>query len=838
MDAGKVESIPESYKIPPTDRTIIKEDMEDGTYKDLKKAWFEAVHKSDSATDWRLIEKQNALDKYQKLSHQDITRENGTINIANGQLVGKWVEKGSINQSGSIIKTAYNKRNDRLYAIADGGSIWKGTIDGLNWEVVNQDLRFDGRFLDIVYPVQSDYRIITAIGGVPYYLDSDSNTWIESNGIPNTTLSKTKNQLVVNGGADIFFLHQVDGSSDVNLMHSDDYGENYSSVRTFTETDIDKLAISVNPNGNEMFLIEQSSILRSNLYRFNYSSDRLALLTQSSEISFGEHGQGNIQVSKQGVITKLYVYDGFNNFKVSSNNGNTWTTLSTLPVRPWDAGVYISPSNPQRMIMGAVEAYTSNNGGLTWEIVNTWPIYYIDIVSNLHADIMSIAEYNTMNDGIVTMVSNHGGISRSFNYGDSFFNIGSLGGLNVTQYYSVKTYPLNQDHIFAGSQDQGLQRTLDLNEGPANFFQFISGDYGQLQFTNNGRSLWAVFPGGWVTYYNDPTNTNRITFNDWLKINNKSLWIPTTLASPYDGNTILVAGGTGILNTTGSHIVSFKADDLKGIVLSHHSTFDFSVSGGDVSAMAYNQINTNEFYVLTTNGKFYKSTDQGINYREKPIGLDTPENLFGSFILSSKLDANKILISGSGYNNSSVFVSNDGGETFESMSNGLPKTSVFQLAYNEEENLIFAATEAGPYVYIRGEEKWFDLAQGKAPNQRYWSVEYLSSKNKVRYGTYGRGIWDLDIQSIMTNTEDIAHTNNKINLEVYPNPSQDYINVKGIKDKSGFIKVMNTSGEVLYTTQAYKNADIKIDISRYANGLYYLIFDDGNTLSSSILVKS
>ena len=834
VDQRNAESISESFSIPPTDRTLVKEDMESGEFRDLKKSWFESIHKCDDSTDWRLIERENTLNKYNKLSHTALNRSNGFIDIANGRLIGKWTEKGSINQSGSIIKTAYNKIDNKLYAIASGGSLWRGTIDGLNWEVVNQDLRFDGRFLDIVYPNEVDYRIVAAIGGLPFYLDAGSDRWVQSEGVTSHSISKNKDQLIIAQGAHVFSLHQSEDDAPVSLIHSADYGESYKVVKALDQTDINKVAIGVNPNGSELFLIEQTSIVRSNVYRYNYSQDKLALLTISSDISFGDLGQGNIQVSRQNNTLKLYVYDAFNNFKVTSNNGITWTTLSTLPVRPWDAGVYISPSDPQKMIMGAIEAHTSHDGGITWEIVNNWADYYTDIVSNLHADIMHIREYDTA-DGIVTMVSNHGGISRSFDYGNTFFNIGSLGGLNVTQYYSVKTYPFDEDHIFAGSQDQGLQRTKDLNEGPANFSQFISGDYGQLQFTNNGRSLWAVYPGGWITYYAEPTNANRASYDYRLLTNNRSIWLPPTIASPYDNNTILIGGGTGLLNTTGSHLVSLKVDDLNGIFVTHHSNFNFSISGGDVSAMAYNHINTNEFYVLTTTGKFYKSTDQGINFTEKTIGLITPDNLYGHYILTSKKDANKILVAGSGYNNAGVFVSHDGGETFEAMSEGLPRTSVFQLAYNAEEDCIFAATEAGPYAYLVSEGKWYDLAQGKAPHQRYWSVEYLTSKDRVRYGTYGRGIWDLDIESMISAVT--ATDTSSIKFRVYPNPSSDYITIEGITPH-GHIRIMSKSGVVIHQEHLDQHSQLKLDISNYANGLYYLIFDDGNKQSSTILVKS
>ena len=58
----------------------------------------------------------------------------------------------------------------------------------------------------------------------------------------------------------------------------------------------------------------------------------------------------------------------------------------------------------------------------------------------------------------------------------------------------------------------------------------------------------------------------------------------------------------------------------------------------------------------------------------------------------------------------------------------------------------FAATELGPYVYLSEEEVWVDLAGISAPDQTYWSVEFIPQLNTARFGTYGRGIWDFIIE--------------------------------------------------------------------------------------------
>ena len=104
-----------------------------------------------------------------------------------------------------------------------------------------------------------------------------------------------------------------------------------------------------------------------------------------------------------------------------------------------------------------------------------------------------------------------------------------------------------------------------------------------------------------------------------------------------------------------------------------------------------------------------------------------------------------VYIGGSGYSNSPVYISNNHGETFEELNNGLPNTLVFQLTGTPDDLLIFAATEIGPYGYSENEDEWFLLSGISAPDQTYWTVDYIPEINTARFGTYGRGIWDFVI---------------------------------------------------------------------------------------------
>ncbi|MBK7635239.1 MAG: hypothetical protein IPJ13_13865 [Saprospiraceae bacterium] len=72
--------------------------------------------------------------------------------------------------------------------------------------------------------------------------------------------------------------------------------------------------------------------------------------------------------------------------------------------------------------------------------------------------------------------------------------------------------------------------------------------------------------------------------------------------------------------------------------------FNFAVSGEKISAMAIHPSNKSHWFVATTNGKFYKSTDSGQNFTKTAEFLSQSHYLYGSCILPSTINPNVIYL--------------------------------------------------------------------------------------------------------------------------------------------------------------------------------------------------
>lgn len=823
-----------AYK-PPTGGTIVKMDAEDVPKKKDREAWFELMHQAEEGVDWRQVEIENRKEQAKRkltLRKEFGYERNSTEIVADGNLKGRWLERGSNNNAGSMLTVNYLPEDDMLYGLSAGGTLWKGDRTGFYWEVVNQDFRFTGDLIEARYLEDNTLRIIANRNNHPVYSDDGGITWTKGEGLVSNGGARMKDFVELDNG-DIFVLHKSNNGGNISVYRSQDNGESWQKIQSFLTSNIRDLNLTNISNTQGLMIIEQANTDLSDVYLWNDDLSAFAKIADNTGIGFGSNDRANLNATYADDTLRLYVRNHEDKMFVSLDTAQTWQWMSNLPSAPWAVGVYVSPSDHTKMYYGEVNPFRSITGGKFWSQISNWWEYYDDIFGKLHADIMDIKEFKLSDGTPFLVVCNHGGVSQSFDYGETFENIG-LYSLNISQYYSVATHPTDTEWVFAGSQDQGFQRGKIIGDETATLEQVISGDYGHNVFSGDDDNLWTVYPWGAVSYYDKPLIQGPTA--GWsLPYDNNSAWIPPLVSHPDKSqNAIFIAGGS-LESEYESHIIRLDIDD-SGQILPTEFGHDFNEFGGDVSAIGINNFNHDEIYALTSNGISYKSTNAGETFERKEFGFPGGHYLYGSCIKPSKLDPNVIYISGSGYSTAGVFISSDAGETYEPMDEGLPPTMVYCIAPNEDESLIFAATEAGPYVYVAEEEEWFDLSGVGTPNQTYWSVEYLEDSKTARFGTYGRGIWDFEVEEIITSLKEEFIT--KIGFQISPNPFTDKILINSSYEDLTNVAITDQQGRLVkkFTNQKLKN--LTLDLSDLNNGIYFVTTIMNNRSVTEKIVKN
>jgi hypothetical protein len=818
----------------PDKGTYVRIEGEPDHSYDLRMKWIDAIHGGKSA-DWRTIEAQNRWEAYQNsLNNPIIKLRNNDEWVAGGNILGQWIERGSTNNAGSITTVDYDPIEDMFYAMGAGGSIFKGDPSGYFWEVVNDKLRFSSNLLKHIKLENGKTRLVAAVEGYPYFSDDKGVTWKAASGVLPTSDGWALYDCWVDKEGIIFYLARKSWENPVRCYASYDNGETYKTIIIFSSANTNNYSLSHDKISDNKYILEYKS---DNLTTYKYDKLKKKFEVQQKNISFnlGQNYDLNLAATTIKDTASLYVFNDTGDLITSKNLGLSWEKIGNLPTNPWSVGLFISPSDPRKQFYGEVDSYRSLNYGKNWIKMSNWGAYYSDPSKFLHADIMYMNEYTNSRGGHFLVNCNHGGIYISYDYGLTWQNIGII-GLNVSQYYDVRTYPSDPFYVFAGSQDQGQQRGRVRDDEAAELLQNISGDYGHLEFTGNGKSLWSVYPGGSIGFYSNPFSQNYPISGFEIDSKNETVWIPPIMPGPDPSqNRVIAAGGSLDKNSFGSFLLDleFKNNEIQASQL----PFDFATSGGKISAMAIHPLNKKIWYVASTNGLFYRSDDGGLSFTRKTTGLATANYLYGSCIFPSQQYPNRVFLTGNGYNNLPVYISHNNGDTWTSFSSGLPRTTVFNIDANEDESLIFAATEAGPYVYIAKENKWFPLAGSNTPSQTFWSVEYVEDTKTARFATYGRGIWDFVVKDISSNTIEETHVAAS-NLRILPNPATDYIRIYSNANQNNQdqldLQIIDNNGRIIW--QGKQLLDQSIDVRSLAPGKYIVrIYSKKNSISRQFI---
>lgn len=812
--------------------TTINQNMEnEEEMNELRANYWEYIHSYGSPDiDWRAINQQNF--------DASVERRNLLLNskavesFANNYLQAEWIERGSNDQAGNVRVTAFDKVSETIYAIGDGGILFKSPLDGSNWEAVNDHYPLGRDELLAIRKADNSLRLLSTKGHAVYYSDDEGQTWTQASGFSGSA--------TYGGGIDLYQLNDADstvvylytysdgwGTSQNRICYSKDQGETFTLLQTLSSNNKEWASMTWIEGFSVAYIIDQDETI------YQFEDDHLN--TIATNMNLGASSTSQLELSCDGVDTVLYALLDDKDLYRSNDAGYNFSFVSTLPTPTWDCGIGVSFDNPDAVYYGEVELYRSDDGGNNFTLVNSWDDYYNDVPNMVHADIMNIQTFKKSNGDEFTLIPNHGGINISYDELTTTPNIGLM-ELNVGQFYDVATSPLNSSFIFGGTQDQGLLRTgQGTTPGTVGFQQVISGDYGQQQFSNFGQSFWTQYPGGQFSYYEDAINAPWASF--WESIDGNDIpnygWIVPTCSAPNPEDDYILIGGGNMNGGSGSYLIKMENDGFSGSTFQYSQDF-LALSGGMISAIETTPYEDYVWYLATENGKFFFSYDAGQNWTQTS-SFNGPDNswIFSSDIYASRLTNGVVYFGGRNYSGSPVYRSVDGGVTFTPINNGLPPTMVHEMCMDPDENFLFAATDAGPYVYSVEQDQWFDISGTDAPIQEYISCEYVAADNIVRFATWGRGIWDFKIHEDVSGTEEIE---NEDHFGIYPNPSNGQMNI--YSPYYSKVEIYNIHGqEVLSTSLIAGNNNMNLTFLE--NGTYFLVGMDetGKILKDQFIIR-
>ena len=702
-----------------------QEAEESEEHTEQRKAWFEHRHQSDPRDDWRALERVNGEAQIQK--RNDI----GRLGLVTAS---RWVERGSQNIAGRVHTAVRAPDGQSLYVGTSLGGVWQGTLDGADWAPLGDNLYGGAHHLAVVAGATSsapDVVLVATESGQVHVTRDAGASWQVPTGLANAT--GIRRVLTASGGSEnVFVLRARNGG--YKLFRSSD------RLATFQEV------LDLATFAGDVWIARDGS---AGLYAMTRTGVRVSTdlgATWSSVGSAPTTGfQAELTGSEAGAPRLWTVWNSAGQEQLfrSDDAGATWTFLSNLSDY-WNV-LNASIVSEDVLLYGGVETHRSYDAGGSFAVINTWGAYYGNPGSRLHADIQGIDVVAGGVFGETWYISTDGGLYRSADILSSVQNL-SLSGLRISQYYSTHTSLVNPNHVVAGAQDQGYQRA---NAAPPPtgsslaFSQLISGDYGHLTSGDGDHDfLFSVYPGFVLIQVGE---NNPSLFTEDFPSGEDHAWMPPVVADPLDARHFFLCA---------SHLYRYTKGAGNNWTSAQWSSFDFGLAAGEyLSALSFSPLDPQRAYAVTDRGRLYHSSDHGLSWTASVSSAPGGQYFYGSALLASTVSVDTVYVGGSGYSGPAVYRSTDGGATFQAWSTGLPPTLVYCLGEaHDGSGKVFAGTETAAHARAPLDAGWSDITGTQAPITVYWSVETLPNENTLRFGTYGRGIWDyqLDLQARAT----------------------------------------------------------------------------------------
>jgi len=461
----------------------------------------------------------------------------------------------------------------------------------------------------------------------------------------------------------------------------------------------------------------------------------------------------------------------------STDGGDTWERLSSTNPRPmYFSQLRVDPNDPERIYVSGQNLMRSDDGGRT---------FTDDGAGNVHPDHHAL--WIDPSDSNHLLLGSDGGVSTSFDRSETwrFYD-----NLPIAQFYEIGFDNRRPYWVCGGLQDNGAwcgpTNTLD-NQGIRNAdWQNVGGGDGFYVRIDpaDPTVVYAESQNGNIRRLDTDTGERTsIRPTPHFELNEGTIpkkeyasddepdeeareyrfnWNTPMVVSAHDPSTIYL-GSQMLLRSTDRGLnwtqispdLTYDVDRsqlpiMDGLpsdsMLSRHDGVAFYSA---VTTLSESPLNANVLYTGSDDGRVMGTRDGGTTWLDLTDNVRRlPSNTYVSRIVASNTEEGRVYATFDGHYSGDfapyVYVSDDFGERWRSITDGLPQTSVNVLIeYPDEGNLLFLGNEVGVFVSLDGGDRWDPLMNG-LPTVAVDDIRVHPVYADLLIGTHGRGIWVLD----------------------------------------------------------------------------------------------
>ncbi len=627
----------------------------------------------------------------------------GPRNLIHDNLYGSPVSAGRVN---AILPVG-----DLLFAGADRGGVWKSLDNGVTWRPLTDNLPFPA-----ITSLAADGPDLIYAGtghGVVLRSADAGETW-ESSAIAGAVRIPSV-AISYNGSV-------IAGVESDGIHVSKDGGRTWTRKLSVPST-IPTITVS----GSTLYAtVSQwdSSVQNQGLFRSDDGGETWTHMV----LPVAANGPRTYRVAAAGQTLYLLASTAslFDGLYRSHDGGSTWETLRPRfpefvcasvnggPCPAMDI-LAVHPNRPDTVYVGKTWLYRSTNGGDNFEDINKSPAGVVP-----HVDHRALA---FSSDGARIYDGNDGGIWSAPEDGVSALDWRSLSAdLGVTQFYpGMSLHPADPNQLLAGTQDNSfiLWRDGVWRCGFTGDFMWT-----QIDPRNPSTAFAVLYPGREMVVR---------TKNNWADFNflangidtEKAPWVSPLEMDPSNPDR-LYFGTVRVFRTEN------QGDRWQTI----------SDELGPITALTVAVGDSSRVYAAAANVVYaYRGAT-----RWDVISTPAMPGRNVSRILASGAE---LYVTYSGLRSSDrkghVYYSPDGGATWTDRTGQLPDAPVNDLIYDPANpGTLYAATDLGVYRSTNAGLDWNQLGTG-LPLTTVNSIRLHLTTRILRAATYGRGIWDLEL---------------------------------------------------------------------------------------------
>ncbi|APG66135.1 hypothetical protein LPB136_12475 [Tenacibaculum todarodis] len=697
-------------------------------------------------TDGTIRSKEDLLKAWKQKKELN-SRTQSRTDISNWTPLGPFTNSNTHNATnakqtgqGRVNAIAVDPSNSNTYYVGTpAGGLWRSTNSGLDWTPLTDELPQIGVSGIAIHPTNSNIIYIatgdddaadTYAVGVWKSIDGGTS-WNNTGNIPGNPNSMNEIYIIPNSPETILVATSTGIHKTINggTNWTTSLSLNVGNTPQGTNAGLDLKMKPGNPN-----IWYASS--RNSFYK---STDAGSTFTQKIVTGLANSTKLIMDVT---VANNNYVYllsylsnsgpnsNGFNGIYKSTNSGETFTkTNETSDIfggsQAWyDLAFTVSSNDADILYVGVLDVWKSNNGGNSFTKINSWDNPNQN--SYTHADI----HFMRFIDGNF-FAGTDGGIYVSTDEGSSFTDLTK--NLAISQFYKISVSPQNYQALAGGLQDNG---GFGYKNGEWRNYHGADGMEGIVDpnnekkyygFIQNGRQLHITENGG-------ESRSAALLSPD----NRQGEWV-TPLASNKNGD--IYAGYDQLFV-------------LSGFSWTQISNQSF---GGNLDVIEIDPINTSNIYV-SNGAALYRSKDKGINFKEFTIGgnitsIEISNNNSNTAWFTTQLGV---------FKSENIL---DDTPTFTNITGNLPSESKLIVKHHERSgnNTIYVGTALGVYFINDDLAVWETFDTG-LPNTQIIDLAINEEDSKLIAATYGRGIFISDMPRQLPNNDvRLVSINNPIN---------------------------------------------------------------------------